>query len=179
MFEPKLLIIRESEPVGLLQETHLIQKIKSVVFIPLGPENVNLNLITCPKHRNYHEKPTSNTSLFEVPLPKSSALTKTWGTIKNAGSSIKNTTQQAAAIASGFPKKKDKSKFERQIVEEFYKIFNDTSSFYFCRTYDVTNSLQRLCDQEQTVVDWRGTDDRFFWNKHMLKDLVESNVSYV
>jgi hypothetical protein len=178
VFDPRLLLIKESVPVGKLHGDNDVYKIKSVVLLPLGPENVELNLQACPKHRTFSARRNTN-SIFDI--QKNAALTKTWGTLKSAGNTIKTTTQQAAAIATGTPKRrdfKDKERYERQIVEEFYKIFTDTNSFYFSRTTDLTNSLQRLCAlDKQNLVDpkalWRTVEDRFFWNKHMLKDLIE------
>lgn len=87
--------------------------------------------------------------------------------------------------AAGVNKKnnfKDKEKFEKQIVDEFYRIFNDTSSFYFSLTTDLTNSLQKLCNLEkQNLINpkalWKTVDDRFFWNKHMLNCMIECEVS--
>ncbi|XP_063921192.1 phosphatidylinositide phosphatase SAC2 isoform X1 [Zophobas morio] len=180
VFDPRLLLIKESLPVGKLHGDNDVYKIKSVVFLPLGPENVELNLQTCPKHKTYTQKKSTN-SIFDI--QKNATLTKTWGTLKSAGNTIKNTTQQAAAIATGTPKRrdfKDKERFERQIVEEFHKIFTDTNSFYYSKTTDLTNSLQRLCSLEkQNLIDpkasWKSVDDRFFWNKHMLDDLIALN----
>ena len=34
-------------------------------------------------------------------------------------------------------------RFERRILDEFVKMYNDSDSFYFSLTGDVTNSLQR------------------------------------
>lgn len=88
-------------------------------------------------------------------------------------------------MATGTPKKKDvkdKEKFERQIMEELHKIFTDTNSFYYCYTCDITSSLQRLCNLEKnneciSTSFWKTVDDRFFWNKHMISDLIELNVT--
>lgn len=185
LFDPRLLIIKESLPVGQLHGGHEVYKIKTVVFLPLSLENVDLNLPPCRKHKALDAKPNTNTSsLFDI--QKNTAFTKTWGTLKNAGTTIKHTTQQAAAMAAGVQKKgnivKDKERFEKQIVEEFYKIFNETNSFYYSHTTDITNSLQRLCNLEkQGSIDpqalWKTVDDRFFWNKHMLKCIIDSEVS--
>lgn len=183
VFDPRLFLIKESEPVGNLHGNNVVHKIKSIALIPLGRENVELHLPQCAKHKTLDSSRKSlNNSLFDI--QKTPAFTKTWGTLKSAGNSIKSTTQQAAAIATGTPKKKDtkdKEKFEKQIIEEFVKIFTDTNSFYFCRTTDITNSLQRLCYLEKNnMVDpnalWKTVNDRFFWNKHMLTELIELNV---
>lgn len=78
---------------------------------------------------------------------------------------------------------KDKERFEKRILEELNKIFTETDSFYFCQTGDITNNLQRLCvtesqqnDKKQNKPLWEKVDDRFFWNKHMLQDIINLKV---
>ncbi|XP_076677139.1 phosphatidylinositide phosphatase spermathreecae isoform X2 [Andrena cerasifolii] len=145
-------------------------------------ENSDIGLLPCKKHQNLPKK-KSQASLFEV--PQKAAFAKTWGTIKSATNTIKNTTQQAAALATSQVKStvskrsivKDKERFEKRILEELIKIFTETDSFYFCQTGDITNSLQRLCvtesqHNEQGRPLWQRVDDRFFWNKHMLQDIM-------
>lgn len=92
-----------------------------------------------------------------------------WGAVKSAGSTIKNTTQQAAALASNQMRSsvgiKDPTRVEKRITDEFHKIFDDTDSFYYCLDADITNNLQRRQDETP--------DDRFFWNRHMLKDIFQ------
>ncbi|XP_045474678.1 phosphatidylinositide phosphatase SAC2 isoform X2 [Harmonia axyridis] len=183
VFDPRLMVIKESSLVGTLHGAHNVYKVKSIAFIPLSLEEVEINLKICPKHKNISNLPKQSNSIFDI--QKSGAFSKTWGTLKNAGNSIKNTTQQAAAIATGTPKKRDgrdKNRFERQIIEEFHKIFTDTNSFYYSNTTDITNSLQKLCNLEKTgkIADtplWRIADDKFFWNKFMVKDFIEPNSS--
>nr|CAH7731652.1 unnamed protein product [Callosobruchus chinensis] len=179
LFDPRLLLIKESLPIGKLHGDNEVFKIKSVAFLSLNGDETDINLKTCSKHKSAESKPSQPTSsLFD--LQKNAAFSKTWGTLKSAGNTIKNTTQQAAAMASGNKKStiKDKDRFERQIIEEFHKIFTDTNSFYYSKTTDLTNSLQRLCNLEkQGAIDpqalWKTVDDRFFWNKHMLKSIIE------
>ena len=65
-------------------------------------------------------------------------------------------------------------------------MFNESESgesFYYCNdgTVDLTSSLQR---QHQPQYDskaplWQRADDRFFWNKHMVADMMEGQVSKV
>ncbi|XP_050310278.1 phosphatidylinositide phosphatase SAC2 isoform X2 [Anthonomus grandis grandis] len=181
LFDPRLLLIKESSLVGKLHGNNDVYKIKSVVFLPLSMEDAELNLKPCSKHQfsGSTKKPLSKSSLLEL---QKNTFSKTWGSLKVAGNTIKNTTQQAAAMASGTPKRdniKDKDKFEKQIIEEFYKIFNDTSSFYYSLTTDLTNSLQRLCHLEKNNLInnkclWKTADDKFLWNKHMLECLLKS-----
>ncbi|XP_076758367.1 phosphatidylinositide phosphatase spermathreecae isoform X2 [Xylocopa sonorina] len=184
VLEPRLMLIKEIAPAGELYGGHIIYKIKSIAFLHLGNENHDIGLLPCKKHQNLPKK-KSQSSLFDV--PQKAALAKTWGTIKSATNTIKHTTQQAAALATSQVKStvskrsivKDKERFEKRILDELIKIFTETDSFYFCQTGDITNSLQRLCvseserdKDEQTKPLWQRVDDRFFWNKHMLQDII-------
>lgn len=100
-------------------------------------------------------------------------MNKTWGAVKSAGNTIKNTTEKAAAIASHQVKSsvgiRDPNRIEKRINDELHKVFDDSDSFYFCFDSDITNNLQRRNDNY--------SDDRFFWNKHMINDIINLNVS--
>lgn len=76
---------------------------------------------------------------------------------------------------------KERDRLEKRITEELHKIFDDTDSFYFCKTADITNSLQRLekVDVLMPGSRWKHADDRFFWNKYMLKDILSLGVCIV
>ncbi|XP_050483721.1 phosphatidylinositide phosphatase SAC2 isoform X1 [Bombus huntii] len=184
VLEPRLMLIKEVSPAGELYGGHIIYKVKSIAFLHLGSENNDIGLLPCKKHQNLPKK-KSQGGLFDV--PQKAAFAKTWGTIKSATNTIKNTTQHAAALATSQVKStvskrsivKDKERFEKRILEELNKIFTETDSFYFCQTGDITNSLQRLCvtdsqwnEEQQNKPLWQRVDDRFFWNKHMLQDII-------
>ncbi|XP_056409086.1 phosphatidylinositide phosphatase SAC2-like, partial [Hyla sarda] len=69
---------------------------------------------------------------------------------------------------------KEKEKLERRLLDELFKMFMDSDSFYYSRTYDLTNSVQRQSASETPELAlWRRVDERFFWNRHMLQDLIE------
>lgn len=84
-------------------------------------------------------------------------------------------------------------RFEKRLTDELHKIFNESDSFFYSRTLDLTNSLQRQYENEKIletddsnsrpVTDvtrwWKYVDDRFFWNKHMLKDIIALEVLYL
>ncbi|CAH1404834.1 unnamed protein product [Nezara viridula] len=174
--ETRLLLIKETEVVGDLPDGRTVIKIRSIAFLyPCGPDvsAAEIGLKSCKKHR------AGGCNMFE--LSQKAPFAKTWGTMKSAANSLKSTTQQAAALASyqvkGSSRKegKDREKFEKRIIEELSRLFTETDSFYFClgapgsRTCDLTNSLQTFHQPGSS------TDDRFFWNKHMLKDIYEIN----
>jgi len=57
-------------------------------------------------------------------------------------------------------------------------MFNESDSFYFCLDDgDVTSTLQRQSEEgyQHDSPLWLRADDRFFFNKHMLKDLLTLN----
>ncbi|XP_032679991.1 phosphatidylinositide phosphatase SAC2 isoform X2 [Odontomachus brunneus] len=188
VLEPRLMLIKDVIPAGELHGGHVVYKIKSIAFLHIGTENTDIGLLPCKKHQ-YVLKKKGAGGLFDV--PQKAALAKTWGTIKNATNTIKNTTQQAAALATSQVKStvtkrsivKDKERFEKRILEELSKIFTETDSFFFCRTGDITNSLQRQCIMESEDQGdpnkplWQRVDDRFFWNKHMLHDIISLNTN--
>jgi hypothetical protein len=74
------------------------------------------------------------------------------------------------------------NKFEKKIIDEVVKLFQENSgSFYFAPTYDLTNSVERQQEQIELAKSsekpketsfWRKCDDRFFWNKVLLGDLI-------
>jgi len=60
-------------------------------------------------------------------------------------------------------------------------MFNDSNSFYYCEAADLTTTIQSRhrqvdsSDRKSAIQ----ADDRFFWNKHMLPELVDSDVCKV
>lgn len=99
-----------------------------------------------------------------------------WGAVKSAGHTIKNTTAQAAALASSqvlrtsSSAQRDPQRIERRITDELHKMFDETDSFYYCPDADITHNLQRRSTEG-------GRDERFFWNRHMLDGLMALDVS--
>lgn len=174
IYDPHLLIIRDAGAIGSLDQNHLVYKIKSVCI--LSQDEPDFPLFPCSKHstlstsrpNSSNSSPQSKPKLFD----SSSHLMKTWGAVKNAGSTIKSTTQQAATIATSQVKskvgiKEPYKKLEKRISEELHKIFDDTDSFYYCPDSDITQPLQRK--------DSGARDERFFWNKHMLSEIMKLN----
>lgn len=180
------MLIKDVASVGELYGGRLVYKIKSVAFLQLGNDHTinDIGLLPCKKHGGINK--LSLGASFDA--PQKTGFAKTWGSIKSATNTIKNTTQQAAALATSQVKStvikrsigKDKEKFEKRILEDLNKIFSETDSFFFCQTGDITNSLQRQRENQMKLSDkgddikplWQTIDDRFFWNKHMLRDII-------
>ena len=71
-------------------------------------------------------------------------------------------------------------------MEEFSKMFTDSESFFFSLTGDITNALQRQVkrvpvtaknsmtgEEIELFPTWRDVDDRFFFNRSMIQDLID------
>lgn len=161
ILDPHLMIIKESVPVGAIYPPHIVYKIKGICM--LSNDDPDQCLSPCLKHKGKVDSGMiAKNRLFD----RSQLVNKTW-------SAIKTTTQQAAALATSQIRTKrpvkNQRKIEKQILDEIHKIFDDSDSFYYCPNADFTNNLQRRNNLEP--------DDRFFWNKNMLKDIIELNVS--
>ncbi|XP_008546060.1 phosphatidylinositide phosphatase SAC2 isoform X2 [Microplitis demolitor] len=183
--ESRIMLIKDVCNVGELYGNHIIYQIKSVAFLELGSKNVNINLLPCKKHRDMNNKSLGGA----LDDSQKTGFAKTWGTIKSATNTIKSTTQQAATLATSQVKStmirrsgKDKEKLEKRLLEELSKIFSETGSFFFCHTGDITNSLQRQNNYTELQSGkskrplWQTVDDRFFWNKNMLRDIINLNT---
>ena len=97
VLEPRLMLIKEVASVGELHGGHVVYKIKSIAFLQLGVENQNIGLLPCKKHQHMPKKKSVG-GMFDI--TQKTGFSKTWGTIKSATNTIKNTTQQAAALAT-------------------------------------------------------------------------------
>ncbi|KAL0811443.1 hypothetical protein ABMA28_009844 [Loxostege sticticalis] len=190
IFEPRLMIIKESVPVGQIYFHHTIYKIKSICFLNMGTTNQEIDLSPCTKHGSSSSVASAGRKIGGRLFENSAFLNKTVGAVKNVSNTIKTTTQQAATQVKQTVKKQRDPKlaerFEKRLTDELHKIFDDSESFYYSRTLDLTNSLQRQYEIEKMleteegtgkpVTDitrwWKHVDDRFFWNKHMLKDII-------
>ncbi|XP_017057139.1 phosphatidylinositide phosphatase SAC2 isoform X3 [Drosophila ficusphila] len=190
VYEPHLVVVKEATAVGVLYPPHLVYKIKSICI--LSAEEPDTELPNCTKHTKSnqstptHSVSTSNNNNASVPSSGSGSskstklfegMNKTWGAVKSAGNTIKNTTQQAANLATKQVKSsvgiREPKHIERRITEELHKIFDDTDSFYFSFDCDITNNLQRheaALEEKQPQ-----PDERFFWNMHMIRDLLSLN----
>ncbi|KAG0711961.1 Phosphatidylinositide phosphatase SAC2 [Chionoecetes opilio] len=178
----RLVLVSGVRKVGTVNEGQTVYCITRVAFLPLStPPDSELNLQQCKKHANH---PLGAGGERKMGLPFSDlhqkvALSKTFGTIRSVTSSIKSATVNAAASAAGQGNKvrreaRDKERYERRVLDELTKMFNDSDSFYYSMDADLTSSLQRQSDPEydSKLPLWRRAEDVYFWNKHMLADLI-------
>ncbi|CAN7999325.1 unnamed protein product [Ixodes pacificus] len=166
--DKQLVLIRQVSLIGCLPGNHQVFKVNKVVLLPLSVhENSETEIEPCPKHHpNVRRPERSPASEFQQ-----RALQKTWNTIKTATAQVKPRKPV---------QKENRDKYERRLLDELAKMFNDTNSFYLSPTGDLTNTLQRQYEQDPQLAKaplWRRVDDRFFWNREMLRDLTEREDS--
>ncbi|XP_061491816.1 phosphatidylinositide phosphatase SAC2 isoform X1 [Rhineura floridana] len=163
-----LILIRQKAVVGKLPGDHEVCKVTKIAAVPLSEaEPQDLDLELCKKHHFGIYKPERITQSPD----DSKFLLKTFTQIKsNVSASNKKKVKES----------KEKERLERRLLEELFKMFMDSDSFYYSLTYDLTNSAQRQSAREKANLPlWRKVDDRFFWNKHMIEDLININTSEV
>ncbi|VVD00679.1 unnamed protein product [Leptidea sinapis] len=174
IYDPRLIVIKESVPMGQIYFHHTIYKIKSISIINLGTTNQEVDLLPCTKHGSSASINRSNKKMGGRLFENSAFLNKTVGAVKNVSNTIKSTTQQAATQVKQTVKKqrdpKVAERFEKRLTDELHKIFDDSDSFYYCRTLDLTNSLQRQYDIEKILDAEEGVSkpvtDLTRWWKH-------------
>ncbi|KAJ8418269.1 hypothetical protein AAFF_G00139780 [Aldrovandia affinis] len=156
-----LIMIRQKVLVGRLPEDHNVYKITKITVIPLSEdEPQDLELELCKKHHFGINKPEK---ISQSP-DESKFLLKTLSQIKS---------NVAVPIKKKVKENKEKERLEKRLLDELLKIFMDSDSFYYSMTYDLTNTVQRQGDAKNTNLPlWQRVDDRFFWNKHMIQDLI-------
>ncbi|KAI1278468.1 Phosphatidylinositide phosphatase SAC2 [Halotydeus destructor] len=190
----KLAVISHGTLIGRLPNHKSTQsdvyKIKSIAVISLGDHDSNDDLVgDLELEADFADKfqPLSPSELNEDikdfnSSRSSNTVQKTWSTIKNVSSQVKQNSKmiiKATQSAHQSDKLSDpKERFERRIQEELLKMFNDTDSFYYCPDGDLTNSMQRLYSNYDAASPiWHRLDERFFWNKHMVSDLITLSES--
>ncbi|XP_017279824.1 phosphatidylinositide phosphatase SAC2 [Kryptolebias marmoratus] len=160
-----LVLIRQKALVGHLPGSNKVYKITKIIVIPLSDEEPQeLDLELCKKHHFGIDKPEK---LAQSP-DESKFLMKTLSQIKS---------NVAVPIKKKVKENKEKERLERRLLDELYKIFMDSDSFYYSLTYDLTNSVQRQGASDRSGLPlWKQVDDRFFWNKFMIQDLIDLQV---
>ncbi|XP_053406401.1 phosphatidylinositide phosphatase SAC2-like [Mercenaria mercenaria] len=161
--EWRLLLISKQTCVGRLGGEHDVYQINKITVLSLSdsePAEVDLDL--CKMH---HFGIRQTDRITQNADGQGKSLQKTWNTIKSAAENVKPRKKDV----------KDREKFERRILEELIKMYNESNSFYYCKTHDLTNSIQSQASSSynRTLELWQRCDTRFFWNLHMVKELTD------
>uniref|UniRef100_A0A665TDU1 Inositol polyphosphate-5-phosphatase F n=1 Tax=Echeneis naucrates TaxID=173247 RepID=A0A665TDU1_ECHNA len=157
-----LVLIRQKALVGQLPGNHKVYKITKIAVIPLSDEEPQeLELELCKKHHFGIDKPDK---LAQSP-DESKFLMKTFSQIKS---------NVAVPIKKKVKENKEKERLERRLLDELYKIFMDSDSFYYSMTYDLTNSVQRQGDSEKTGLPlWKQVPEADFWVIPIIQGFVQ------
>ncbi|XP_059175454.1 phosphatidylinositide phosphatase SAC2-like [Physella acuta] len=163
--EWRLLVIKQRSLVCKLAGQFNIYKIDKIAVLPINTVDSAfdiLDLEPCGKEQHSHHK-TSQANDASQQM----SLRGTWNSIKTAAENVKLKKKET----------KDKEKFEKRILEELMKMYNGSDFFYYSDNFDVTNCLQRQYKPtyDRGLALWKRADERFFWNKHMLLDLMATN----
>jgi hypothetical protein len=59
------------------------------------------------------------------------------------------------------------------MIQELRLWYQETQCFYYSRTYDLTSSIQRSYNDDVNTPLWKRADERFFWNRQMLSELID------
>uniref|UniRef100_A0A671Y3I3 Inositol polyphosphate-5-phosphatase F n=1 Tax=Sparus aurata TaxID=8175 RepID=A0A671Y3I3_SPAAU len=69
---------------------------------------------------------------------------------------------------------KEKERLERRLLDELYKIFMDSDSFYYSMTYDLTNTVQRQGDSDKSSLPlWKQVPEVDFWVVPIIQGFVQ------
>eukprot|EP00795_Rhopilema_esculentum_P012362 gene12362-3018_t len=161
--EQRLLLISEKKSVGYLPGGHEVFKINKVVCVTLALDSEQeIDITACPNHSSMKNQ--------RMDGQQQKAFQQTWNSLKSTA------TNQLKGMKTSSKDVKDKEKLDKRLTEELLKMFNESGSFYYSPTGDLSNTMQRLfdgsIDKHQPI--WNQVDDRFFWNKHMISDLIDS-----
>lgn len=161
VYEPHLLLIRDVSAVGVLYAPNIVYKIRSICTLG-ATEGLDIPLNACSKHNPGAVSASNSPAKQGKKLFEGNPLVgKTLGAIKSGAKTAANLATNQVRSSVGI---KDPNRVEKKVTEELHRLFDDTDSFYYCLDGDITNNLQR----QNTEM----PDDRFYWNKHMLKEIL-------
>eukprot|EP00117_Sycon_ciliatum_P044657 scpid20435/ scgid0225/ Phosphatidylinositide phosphatase SAC2; Inositol polyphosphate 5-phosphatase F; Sac domain-containing inositol phosphatase 2; Sac domain-containing phosphoinositide 5-phosphatase 2 len=158
--EWRLLLISHRTPVGRNVNGHSMYRIDRAAAISMAPDDASeLELDV----NNQSQLVNQKSRLKRLNNPRQKAFLQTLSTYR-ASQTLKPKKEQ-----------KELEKIEKRLLEELLKMFN-SESFFFCPNDDLTSSVQRMGDPSYNadLPIWKRADDRFFWNKNMLTDLLKA-----
>uniref|UniRef100_A0A663MWG8 Inositol polyphosphate-5-phosphatase F n=1 Tax=Athene cunicularia TaxID=194338 RepID=A0A663MWG8_ATHCN len=157
-----LLLIRQKALIGKLPGDHEVCKITKIAVIPLSEtEPQDLELELCKKHHFGINKPEKITQSPD----DTKFLLKTLTQIKS---------NVSAPNKKKIKESKEKERLEKRLLEELFKMFMDSDSFYYSLTYDLTNSVQRqsACEKVNLPL-WRKNAEVDFWIIPIIQGFVQ------
>ena len=176
--DPQLLVIESCSLVGYVWNSQPIFKINKIGLLSLGPHEPEITTHPCSKHNNsvaFNQRSDDTLNKSTHSSRQQEALAKTWGSIKSATKSLKSSTVQAAHRIGIDGRDGDRN--ARKLWDEVEKMFTHADSFYFSPSVDLTNSIPVLGEHYKSPkISWPSANSRFFWNKALLKELIDLKV---
>lgn len=82
---------------------------------------------------------------------------------------------QSSSLIDSVGKVSHSKELRKKLIDEMTKLFMNTNSFYFSFTIDLTCSMSRSPRSNNSSSEplWKYADERFFWNRHMLKPFID------
>ncbi|KAF6030421.1 hypothetical protein EB796_011262 [Bugula neritina] len=164
--EWRLMLIRQRRHVGKTLNHANVYKIEKIALLPLSMKSLpsEFELTKCEKHHFGIAKPK------QITLHGKQMLQSTWHSIQKVKDSVQSKK-------NGKDPQKEYDRLEKRILEELCKMFNISSFYYYSPDGDLTNSVQRQSLPTYNAKEplWKRADERFFWNKSLLDDLISSN----
>ncbi|XP_067937896.1 phosphatidylinositide phosphatase SAC2-like [Watersipora subatra] len=164
----RLLLIKQQQHVGQTVNKADVYKIEKVALLPLSDKSLppDFELSKCDKH------PSGSGAV--KPRQISQHGKKMLQSTLNSFQKVKDSVQSKK---NGKDPQKEWDRLERKIMEELSKMFNISDFYYYSPNGDITSSVQRqnLPSYHTDAPLWKRADERFFWNKALLEDLIVSN----
>ena len=172
------MLIESCSLVGYIWDQQPVYQINKIGILNLGPQEPDIDARPCPLHnRSVAFNQSPEPQILSSKQQHKVALTKTWGSIKSVTKNLKSSTIQAAQRIGKEGGSKEADRVEKRIWEEVEKMFFQTESFYFAPTVDLTNSFQ-ISQNRTDPPSWQTANSRFFWNKFLLKELIDLKVKF-
>lgn len=171
------MVVESCSLVGYVWNNQPIFKINKIGLLSLGSREPEIITQPCSKHNSMGFGQRGDDSILKPSQisKQQEALAKTWGSIKSATKTFKTSTVQAANRIGKDARDADRG--TKKVLDEIEKMFTQTDSFYFSPGIDLTNSIQHLGEKYRTAThSWQTANDRFFWNKFLLKELIDLKV---
>uniref|UniRef100_H3AT83 SAC domain-containing protein n=1 Tax=Latimeria chalumnae TaxID=7897 RepID=H3AT83_LATCH len=162
-----LVLIRQKTLVGQIPPGHSVYKVTKVAVIPLSrSEPADLDLEVRTENLYSHHTHLSSNLVHKFRLSKRS----------NEFLYLRSYRQTQSHVYEPNTKKVNNTKQDKvdaRLVEELVRMLTESEPIYYSLTYDITNSVQRQQEsQNKDLPLWKKVDDRFFWNKYMMQDLI-------
>ena len=164
-----LIVITKHTKLSCSPHHGIVYKIDKIALVPLTPR-ISLESLDFATPHNV-KRSDINATIKEFVHDDSTALYSSKVSI-NDNSKI---STDCVHNPSKYTRKElfRRERLEGRLLDALLRMFNDSNTFYYSNSWDLTNSLQRkkvyLNNQIMNGKVLNEYDDRFFWNKYLFK----------